>query len=133
MSIALSIAVSGMAAAGIRLQVAAGNVANALSFGPLPDTNNAADFPAVYTPLRVDQTEIAGGGTEAVAASLPSYTPLYDPTAPFADASGLVAAPNVDLNNQLVEQMLASFAYAANAKVATAAARTTNYLLNITA
>jgi flagellar basal-body rod protein FlgC len=133
MSIALSIAASGMAAASLRLNVSASNVANALSFGPLPTTKNAIGFPPAYIPLRLDQTDVAGGGTTGtVRPVLPSYVPVYDPTAPFADNRGMVAAPNVDLGSELVEQLLARYTFAANAKVASADAQMMNSLLDIT-
>ena len=134
MSIALSIAASGMAAAALRLNVSASNVANALSFGPLPTAKNAIGFPPAYIPLRVDQTDLAGGGTSAsVTPVLPSYVPVYDPTAPFADNRGLVAAPNIDLGNELVQQLLARYTFAANAKVVSADAQMMKSLLDITA
>lgn len=134
MSIALSIAASGMAAAALRLQVSAGNIANALSFGPLPTAKNSQGFPPAYIPLRVDQTDVAFGGTAAtVGTILPSYVPVYDPTAPYADNSGMAAAPNVDLGSQLIEQMLARYTFAANAKIASADARMMGTLFDITA
>jgi flagellar basal-body rod protein FlgC len=84
--------------------------------------------------LLVDQTDVVGGGTIGTAATiLPSYVPIYDPTAPFADNSGMVAAPNVDLVGALIEQMLASFTYAANAKVASVDSRMMGSLLDIAA
>jgi flagellar basal-body rod protein FlgC len=42
MSIVSSIAASGMAAAALRLQVSANNVANAATSGPLPGSTNSA-------------------------------------------------------------------------------------------
>jgi flagellar basal-body rod protein FlgC len=114
----LSIAASGLVAAGRRLEVSASNVANISSSGPLPDAPNAAGFPAAYAPLRVDQVDVAGGGTAAtVSAVSPSYVPQYDPSAPYADKNGLVAAPNVDLANEAVQQITARIEFAANAKV----------------
>ena len=115
---ALSIAASGLAAASLRLEVSASNVANALDSGPLPDAPNAANFPPAYVPLRVDQTAVAGGGTAATVTPVsPSFVPSFDPGAPFADKNGLVAAPNVDLANELVQQIIARYAFAANARV----------------
>lgn len=77
---------------------------------------------------------MAFGGTAAtVGAILPSYVPVYDPTATYADNSGMVAAPNIDLGSQLIEQMLASYTYAANAKVASADVRMMGTLFDITA
>ena len=134
MSIALSIAASGLAAASLRLEVSASNIANALSFGPLPTAKNAAGFPPAYIPLRVDQTEVAGGGTAAKAVPvLPNYVPVYDSTAPYADSQGIVAAPNVDLGSQFIETLLARYTFAVNAKVASADIRMTNSLLDFTA
>jgi len=132
MSLALSIATSGLAAATLRLNVSANNVANALSFGPLPDANAAAGFPAAYKPMQVDQVDLAGGGTAArIETVLPFHVPVYDPQAPFADSGGLVAMPNVDLANEILQQMIAKLTYAANAKVIGADAKMTSALLNI--
>jgi flagellar basal-body rod protein FlgC len=134
MSAALSIAASGMATAALRLQVSASNVANVLSSGPLPTATNSADFPPAYVPLRVIQTDVAGGGTRGIIGAMsPSYMAIYDPTAPYADARGMVAAPNVDLVTELIQQMIASYTFAANARVARADARMTRTLLDMTA
>jgi flagellar basal-body rod protein FlgC len=134
MSNTLSIAASGMAVAALRLQVSAGNIANALSFGPLPIGRNSQGFPPAYIPLLVDQTDVAGGGTTATEkAVLPSYVPIYDPTAFYADNSGMVAAPNVDLVSSLIEQILAHYTYAANAKIASADSRMMGSLFDIAA
>ena len=89
-----------------------------LDTGPLPDAPNAASFPPVYAAQRVDQVDVAGGGTLAnVTTASPGYVTQYDPTAPFADKNGLVAAPNVDLANEAVQQITARVDFAANAKV----------------
>jgi flagellar basal-body rod protein FlgC len=119
MSSAMGIAVSGMAAAGLRLTASASNVANMLSNGPVPATGPGqpvAQTPgSVYQPLTVSQTPLPGGGvTAALAPALPSYALLYDPSAPNADAKGMVAAPNVDLGQEIVNQLTASIAYKAN-------------------
>ena len=114
----LSIAASGLAAASRRLEVSANNIANAQDTGPLPDAQNAGNFPPVYLAQRVDQVEAAGGGTVAnVRTASPGYVTQYDPTAPFADKNGLVAAPNVDLANEAVQQITARVEFEANAKV----------------
>ena len=134
MSIASTIAVSGLNAAALRLDVAATNIASALSDGPLPDAANAADFPAAYTPLRVNQTDVVGGGTSAtVTAVSPAIVQTYDPGAPFADGNGMVARPNVDLANELVQLLIARYTFAANAQVLHADAQMSAALLNILA
>jgi flagellar basal-body rod protein FlgC len=131
MSIASTIAVSGMTAASLRLQVSANNVANALSSGPLPGMANSAGYPAAYIPERVNQTDIAGGGTGAsIGFVSPSYVPAYDPAAPYADSNGMVASPNVDFAAELVQQIIARYTFAANAHVVRADAQMTSALFD---
>jgi flagellar basal-body rod protein FlgC len=133
MSSALSIAASGMAAASLRLDVSAANVANALSTGPLPTAagSNAASSPKAYVPQRVEQVALAGGGTAATVQPVsPSSVPRYDPSAPYADPNGLVAAPNVDLANEAVQQILALYTFAANAAVVRAVEKLNKALLD---
>src|SRR6476646_567396 len=134
MSIASAIAVSGLNVASLRLQVAASNIANALSDGPLPGTPNPENFPAAYPALRLNQTDLVGGGTTAtVSAVSPATVPSYDPSAAFADAKGMVARPNVDLANEFVQLLIARYTYAANAQVIRADAQMSAALLNISA
>jgi len=133
MSIASATAVSGLSVASLRLQVAASNIANSLSDGPLPDATIPEAFPAAYTPLQVNQIDLAGGGaTATVTAVSPATVSTFDPTAPFADRSGMVARPNVDLANEIVQLMIARYSYAANAQVIRADAEMSASLLNIT-
>ena len=67
----LSIATSGLTAASLRLDVAANNIANVLTTGPLPTTggsgasrdgagspSNNSNLPAVYVPLQVNQADL---------------------------------------------------------------------------
>ncbi|WP_431202309.1 flagellar basal body rod protein FlgC [Bradyrhizobium betae] len=144
-----SIAASGLSAASLRVSVAASNIANVQTTGPLPasgksDTSAAAGssniaptFPAAYVPLRVDQVSQSSGstpgGTSATVSTVsPSYTAQSDPTAPFANQDGLVAAPNVDLANEFAQLAAAKYSFIANAKVIQAYAETTDSLLDIT-
>jgi len=136
MSSVLSIAISGMQAATTRLEVSARNVANARSAGALPDAqgNYSADAPRAYIPQRVDQVDLSGGGTQAVVSNVtPSYVPAYDPGAPYANADGQVAAPNVDLTEEAIQQLVARYTFAANARVVTAYDQMVKSLLDITA
>src|SRR5262245_43866205 len=57
-----------MQAAATRLQVSANNVANVLSTGVLPDQqgNYPDGAQRAYTPQRVDQADLIGGGTRAI-------------------------------------------------------------------
>ena len=132
LSSVFAIASSGLAAASLRLQVSADNVANVSSTGPLPDGANAANFPPAYVPQRVNQVDVAGGGTAATVSTVsPSYVPQFDPTSPFADKNGQVAAPNVDLANEAVQQAIARYEFAANAKVLQVGSETLKSLLDI--
>jgi|HubBroStandDraft_5_1064220.scaffolds.fasta_scaffold29812_1 flagellar basal-body rod protein FlgC len=136
----LSIATSGLSAASLRLDVAASNIANATTTGPLPAADgagvpaNSSNLPAVYVPLRVNQTDQSDGGTAAtVSAVSPAFFVQSDPSASFANADGLVAAPNVDLASQFVQLLTAKYAFAANAKVVQSYAATSRSLLDIIA
>jgi len=133
MNAVLAIAASGMATASLRLNVSASNIANISTTGPLPDTNTSGttEFPAFYSPLRVDQIDVGGGTAATVTTVSPSYVPMYDPGAPYADKNGMVAAPNVDLANEVVQQIIASYMFAANATVMKIGSQMTSTLLNI--
>jgi flagellar basal-body rod protein FlgC len=125
MSSISTIALSGMNAAARRLEVSASNVANVASTGALPNADGTvpAGEPTAYAPLEVVQTANADGGTQTSVTT----------EAPFANQDGLVAAPNVDLSQELVGQMIASYSFAANAMVMTADDRMTKTLLDIKA
>ena len=140
----LSIATSGLSAAGLRLDVAASNIANATTSGPVPAADAAvtpaagsssnSNLPAVYIPLQVNQTAQPDGGTAAtVSAVSPGFVLQSDPSASFANQDGLVAAPNVDLASQFVQLLTAKYAFAANAKVVQSYATTSRSLLDILA
>jgi hypothetical protein len=59
--------------------------------------------------------------------------PAAGRTAPFAGDNGMVAGPNVDLANELVQLLVARYTFAANAQVIRADAQMSASLLNITA
>jgi flagellar basal-body rod protein FlgC len=123
MSNILSIAISGMQAAATRLQVSANNVANVQSAGTLPDEqgNYPDGATRAYVPQQVDQVDLSGGGTQAIVRDVsPSYVPTYDPGSPDANAEGQVAHPKVDLTEEAIQQLVARYTYAANARVVTA-------------
>jgi flagellar basal-body rod protein FlgC len=120
MSSISAIAISGMVAATRRLEVSASNVANLETTGALPaaDGTVPAGAPRAYAPLRVNQTESAGGGTQTTVSTVtPSSIAISDPQAPFANQDGEVAAPNVDISQEMINQMIASYSFAANADV----------------
>lgn len=140
-----SIATSGLSAASLRVNVAANNIANVRTTGPLPasgasagagSSSTSSAYPAAYVPLRVDQVDQSSGstpgGTIATVSTIsPSYTAQSDPSAPYANRDGLVAAPNVDLANEFVQLATAKYSFIANAKVIQAYSETTESLLDI--
>jgi flagellar basal-body rod protein FlgC len=114
MSSISTIALSGMNAASRRLEVSASNISNINSTGTLPNADGSVP-------------------TGAPRAYTPSTIAVSDPQAPFANQSGLVAAPNVDLAQEAIGQLMASYSFAANATVLKADDRMTKALLDITA
>ena len=136
MSSITAIALSGMNAAAKRVDVSASNVANASTTGALPAANGTPTpgAPQAYAPLQVNQTAAADGGTQTAVTSVkPSYVATYSPQAPFANQDGLVAAPNVDMSQEMVGQMIASYSFTANVAVMKANDRLTKTLLDATA
>ena len=136
MSSISAIAVSGMNAAARRLEVSASNVANVFSTGALPAANGtvAAGAPQAYQPLQLNQTASATGGTQtSVTTAAPSYVAISDPQAPFANQNGLVAAPNVDISQEMFNQMIASYNFTANAVTFKAQDQMNQTLLDTTA
>jgi flagellar basal-body rod protein FlgC len=136
MSSISTIALSGMNAAARRLDVSASNVANVMSNGAVPnaDGTTPSGAPQAYAPLELVQTASAGGGTQtSVTTAKPATTTISDPQAPFANQDGLVAAPNVDLAQEMISQMVAKYSFAANATVMKAADQMSKTVLDMKA
>jgi flagellar basal-body rod protein FlgC len=136
MSSVLSIATSGMQAASTRLEVAASNTANILTTGPLQANTSAAStsasttgFPQAYVPLTVVQSDASSGS--GVQGTVANVVATPDPSAPYADQNGLVAAPNLDPVDLMVQTAIAKYTFSANAAVAKAGSDMTKALLNI--
>jgi flagellar basal-body rod protein FlgC len=121
MSIASTIALSGVNAATLRLQVSASNIANARSDG--------------YRALRVNQVATVGGGTGATVARATATAPTDDGSADARNTTTweFRANPYVALTNEMVQLLVARFDLAANAKVLHADAQQSAALLDITA
>ena len=62
-------------------------------------------------------TAPGGGVAVSFATVSPGTQPAYDPQSPYADGQGLVAQPNVDPNQETVNQIGALSAFKANAAV----------------
>jgi flagellar basal-body rod protein FlgC len=140
MNAAISTALSGMTANMLRLRNSASNVANAQTRGTIPSSPPSQPVPAsgsgqqVYQAVRTQLTATPNGGVAASSTpTLPSYLIEYDPTAPYANEQGLVAAPNVDLAREAVEQIVAEHSYKANIATIRTAAEMERSLLDLKA
>lgn len=112
-----AIALSGMKAALQRFDAAANNIANVRSHGPLPSTA-ATGYPPPYAPVDVVQMSVPGGGVVSRIINSPrGPIAYYDPSAPYADASGMIAAPDVDLATETINLITAELDFAANLMV----------------
>ncbi|KAA0575003.1 flagellar basal body rod C-terminal domain-containing protein [Azospirillum sp. Sh1] len=118
MAASIGIALSGLTAQTRRLDASASNVANVRSTGAVPTTDGTAEGKrAPYQPLAVAQSD-ANPGTRATFTPItPAYLQEYAPDDSAANGDGMVAAPNVDLATERVNQMAASRAYGANIAV----------------
>jgi flagellar basal-body rod protein FlgC len=127
MTDAVSIALSGLKAQQTRLAVGASNVANASTTGRAPVESTPGSVPAVspsapastastvYKPLNVNLTSLATGGVRAdVTADSSGYSLIYDPSSPYANGEGMIAAPNVDLTREMVGLLETKNSFKAN-------------------
>ena len=117
-------AVSGIAAAAKRVDVAAANVAHVRDTGPPaePKVKPVAGVSEtrddkLYRPMEVVQTTVEGGGTRAeVRQREPASEPFFAPDDPNAGKDGTVARPNIDIASEFVDITLAQRAYEAAIK-----------------
>jgi flagellar basal-body rod protein FlgC len=108
----LSIAASGLDAATAQLTASASNIANAQTVGALSPSSPAA---RAYQPVTVVLSQASGGGvTASIATFSQPTTAAYAPDSPYADAQGMVAAPNVDPAHEVVSQLSTLQAFQAN-------------------
>ncbi len=136
----MSTALSGLMASVARLNVSASNTSNSETIGPVPPTPASQPLPpssggpAVYQAIRLTQSAASGGGVSVGYAPVtPSYLKTYDPTAPFADGGGMVAAPNVDPAAEQIEQITARASFMANLAVLKTADEMDRSLLDVKA
>src|SRR4051812_42158893 len=132
-----SMAVSGLKAAMTRLGAAASNLANADSAGPIPVTPPTQPVPQglgnVYQAVTVSQSARGAGVLAEVTPTLPSYSVVYAPDAPYANAQGLVAVPNVDPGAELVSVIQARAEFLANLAMLRTEDKTVKTVLDMTA
>lgn len=134
MNISLMTAVSGMQAAGTRISVAGSNIANGWAVGSLKISEPGATAP--YRVLTVDQTSNVSAGVGAgtavtVREKSPATLSMYYPEHSAADAEGNVAVPNVSLDEEAVNLIIARTSFMANIKAAKAAISQSRTLLDV--
>jgi len=94
-----------------KVAVAASNIANADVVGSTdPNSPNQA-----YAAQTTQDVSTAGGGVKTISLNrTPAFVPSFEPDSPFADSKGMVNAPNVNLDEELINTKIAENAYKAN-------------------
>lgn len=114
---ALNSALSGLGAAAYGAAVTAGNIANLTTTGRPGAAGSGATGEGVAYQART-AVNVSGAGGQGVQAQARLVSPptllRYDPTSSFANESGEVETPNVDLADQATNLISADAAYKAN-------------------
>lgn len=127
---AIQTALSGLAASVKRVDASAQNIANSRTSGSLIDAENSPYTPV--TTVQQAQGENTGGGVTAENIPIDQpFVPAFDPDSPFANAEGLVGAPNVNLAAEAVNLITAEVAYKANVSVIETASEMSGELLDL--
>lgn len=114
MSTAIDSALSGLAVASKRIEVAANNLVNQDSTATQV---NGVTTNQIYMPKDVVQISLGAGGVRAEVrdANVPEVK-YYDPENQQADDYGFVRTPNVDTAEEMVKMQIASYDFKANLK-----------------
>ena len=120
--LSMSIPLSGMQAASLRLTAAANNIANMNAGGTPQTAGQTSTTPQAYQPVQVQQSSAGpmGGTTATVTGVNPATVTQYDPSSPYANSQGLASMPNVDVMNEIVSIATAKVDFTINLKVADA-------------
>ncbi|MBE2191201.1 MAG: flagellar biosynthesis protein FlgC [Alphaproteobacteria bacterium] len=114
----ISIALTGMSSASKKADVAASNIANASVVGSTdPNSPNQVYSAKVTSDQNLTSGGVGSGVRTVVLDRNPSFVPSFQPDSPFADSQGLVNAPNVNADEEIVNLKVAENAYKANAEV----------------
>ena len=129
----VNIAVSGLKAQRIRMNVIANNIANAESTrtpGGGPFRRQLAIFRGeqLGTSLSPDKFGVWVTGIEN---DTSPFRTVYDPTHPDANADGIVAYPNINLSVEMINLISAQRGYEANIDVILSSRRMTQKALEI--
>lgn len=111
----VGIPLSGLNAAGKRLESSANNTAN--QFSTL-STKEGETVKEPYAPTQVDNVSIETGGVNPVVRNInPSSVPVYDPENIAANEDGITQYPNVDPEREVIQQKIATYDFKANLNV----------------
>ncbi len=109
----ISSAVSGLNAQSRRIGQAAENIVNVNSTGSLDGTGREA-----YAPKDVLFIAKEPGSVRTIVRPRdPAFVPAYQPDSPDADTNGYVAAPDVNLGEEVITLIQAEHAYKAAASL----------------
>ena len=123
----LNIAVSGILAAGDKTRNAASNLANISSVAapadeilrpgqPVPETNAIGE--TIFRPAESQSTSAGFGGVRTQSSLVdPASFPIYNPSAPDANADGFSSVANVSIVDETVNQIQAQNQLEANVAV----------------
>jgi flagellar basal-body rod protein FlgC len=110
----VDVAVSGLKAESLRMNVVANNIANSNT----TKTDAGGPYRRQTVTLSADPSAIGGVKIQAVRADTTTeLKKVLDPEDPSADKDGYVLMPNVDLPQEMMNLVMASRAYQANAAV----------------
>ena len=129
----ISIAVSGLKAQRIRMNVIANNIANAES----TRTPGGGHFRRQLAIFRGEQlgTSLSpdkfGVWVTGIENDTSPFRTVYDPTHPDANADGIVAYPNINLSVEMINLISAQRGYEANIDVILSSRRMTQKALEI--
>ena len=125
----INIALSGLNAAQTRIATSANNIANLQS---TTSVENGQQVNKPYVPQQVaQQTRETGGVTTSLQDVRPPSVPVFAPDNPAANDEGILQVPNVNLEQEVANQVLASNTYQANLSVIKRANETYESLLDI--
>lgn len=108
----ISIGLTGLVASSKKANVAAGNIANASTVGSI---DSSSPFQAYSAQTTQDVTLGDNGGVQTIVLNRnPPFVPSFDPDSPFANEQGLVNAPNVNVDEEMITLKQSEMSYKAN-------------------
>ncbi len=111
----LGISLSGMQASAAHLANSANNIANMHSTSSVSNGEHKNDGFKPQTLLK-SSVEPTGGVRTELRAKTPATVPVYQPDSINADKNGIVEYPNVNLEQEIIGQQMATYDFKANLK-----------------